>query len=239
MNADQIFNDIRRQLKSKAKKKVAVGAERFFKEQIWVYGVQTSEVRRIAKEYAKRFKSDGDMKTAFRVAEKLLASSNMEEGVTAIWMLRQFTRYFDPSLFSLFHQWVNYLTNWAHTDGLSAWLIGDLVRKDPSKIQTMMKWTSSRNRWRRRAAAVALIPLAKDGRSLREILRLANRLMMDNDDMVQKGVGWLLKETSEPHPDEIVRHLQKWKGRTSGVTMRYACEKLSTSRRKLLINVRQ
>lgn len=238
MNADQIARTIRRQLKTKAKKKHALSARRFFKEKTWVYGVPAPTVKKIAKEYAKRFTSDRDMKTAFEVAEKLLASSNMEEGITAIWMLRQFSKHFDPSLFSLFDQWVDYLTNWAHTDCLSGWLIAEVVRKDPVKIRELIKWTSSSNRWRRRAAAVALTPLAREGRSLNEIVRVADRLMTDRDDMVQKGVGWLLKEAGERHPDEIVRYLQKWKGKTSGVTMRYACEKLPVSKRKLLINVR-
>lgn len=239
MNADRIVKDIRTKLRSKAKKKRALGAKQFFKEEIWVYGVSAPVVKTISSDYAKYFKSNGDLGTAFRVAENLLASSNMEEGVVAIYLLRRFTKHFDPSLFSLFDQWVNYLTNWAHTDGLSAWLISDCVRKDPAKIKELIRWASSSNRWRRRAAAVSLTPIARDGLHLDKTLQLADHLMTDKDDMVQKGVGWLLKEASRRHPDEIVRYLLKWKGKTSGVTMRYACEKLPATKRRLLIHARK
>jgi len=238
MRTNKLVRDIRGELKFHARKKNVIGAKQFFREEVWVYGVPTPAVKRIARNYAKRFNSDGDIGTAFSVAEKLLGSTNLEEGVVAIYMIRSFSKHFDHSLFPLFDQWVEYLTNWAHTDGLSVWIIGEVVRKSPEKISDLLRWTSSRNRWRRRAAAVALIPLARRGLHFTKILRLANRLMRDRDDMVQKGVGWLLKECSMSQPEEIVRYLLRWKGKTSSVTMRYACEKLPPSKRKLLINVR-
>ncbi len=50
------------------------------------------------------------------------------------------------------------------------------------------------------AAAVALVPSAKRGLHTREIFRIAQPLVPDDDDMVQKGVGWLLKETYPKKP---------------------------------------
>jgi hypothetical protein len=91
--------------------------------------------------------------------------------------------------FALFTRWLDrYVDNWAHTDGLSLWLLG-----------------ASNNRWKRRAAAVALVYSAKRGEHTRAILRIAAPLIEDGDDMVQKGVGWLLKETYPKNPAEVVR----------------------------------
>ncbi len=41
---------------------------------------------------------------------------------------------------------------------------------------------------------MSLVPIARKGEMIEEAFRIANRLMTDEDDMVQKGVGWLLKE---------------------------------------------
>jgi 3-methyladenine DNA glycosylase AlkD len=108
--------------------------------------------------------------------------------------------------FALFTRWLDrYVDNWAHTDGLSLWLLGASIANDPSLVDKLDSWTRSNNRWKRRAAAVALVYSAKRGEHTRAILRIAAPLIEDGDDMVQKGVGWLLKETYPKNPAEVVR----------------------------------
>jgi 3-methyladenine DNA glycosylase AlkD len=68
---------------------------------------------------------------------------------------------------------------------------------------------------------------------LQEALTIANRLMTDGDDMVQKGVGWLLKEASKEHPEEIRDYLLRWKKEAPALTLRYASEKLPKDKRVL------
>ncbi len=55
--------------------------------------------------------------------------------------------------------------------------------------------------------------------------------MTDEDDMVQKGVGWLLKETYPKRPREVVAFLEPWRGRTSRLLLRYAAEKMTPADR--------
>jgi 3-methyladenine DNA glycosylase AlkD len=59
--------------------------------------------------------------------------------------------------------------------------------------------------------------------------------MGDEDEMVQKGVGWLLKETHAKRPGEVVVFLEKWKGRTSRLLLRYAAEKMNAAERKRVL----
>ena len=61
---------------------------------------------------------------------------------------------------------------------------------------------------------------------LEEAFTVADRLMEDDDDMVQKGVGWLLKEASKKNPEEVRSYLLNWRDRTSALVLRYASEKL-------------
>ena len=68
---------------------------------------------------------------------------------------------------------------------------------------------------------------------LDDAFRIADRLMKDRDDMVQKGVGWLLKEASKKHPTEVRDYLLKWRTRTSALLLRNASEKLPADMRVL------
>ena len=52
------------------------------------------------------------------------------------------------------------------------------------------------------------------------------------EDMVQMGVGWLLKEQSAHYPDEVVDYLKSWTASTSRLVLRYASEKLPPERRR-------
>jgi len=66
-----------------------------------------------------------------------------------------------------------------------------------------------------------------------QVFVITDRLMTDGDDMVRKGVGWLLKEVSKEHPQEIRDYLLKWREKTSALTLRYASEKLPKEMRVL------
>jgi 3-methyladenine DNA glycosylase AlkD len=148
-------------------------------------------------------------------------------------MLWRMTRHLTTAHFHTVDAWVDLLTNWVNTDGLSAWIIADIVKKDPSLTDRLLEWTSSENRWRRRAAAVSLVLIARKGAMLEQVFRIADRLMTDDDDMVRKGVGWLLKEASKESPKEIWDYLLKWREEASVLVLRNASEKLPKEMRLL------
>jgi 3-methyladenine DNA glycosylase AlkD len=53
--------------------------------------------------------------------------------------------------------------------------------------------------------------------------------------MVQKGVGWLLKETYPKQPREVVEFLQPWKARAPRLLLRYAAEKMTARDREAVL----
>lgn len=134
--------------------------------------------------------------------------------------------------FKLFTRWLDrYVHNWGHTDGLSLWLLGASIANEPELVAELDAWTRSKNRWKRRASAVALVPSARRGLHAREIFRIARPLIPDDDDMVRKGVGWLLKETYPKKPREAMRFLEPWRGKAPRLVLRYAAEKMSAADR--------
>ena len=56
----------------------------------------------------------------------------------------------------------------------------------------------------RRAAAVTLILPARKGKFLEDIFEIADSLLLDTDDLVQKGYGWMLKEASKKHQKQLL-----------------------------------
>jgi 3-methyladenine DNA glycosylase AlkD len=226
-----IVGEIRAELRRRASPEGAEKAKRFFREPIEVYGLSTPQEMEIVKRFYPRVKED--LPLALEVAGELVESRVLEEASIEIRLLRRMTRLFTPELFDVFDGWVDYVTNWANTDCLSTWLIAETIRLDPSLVGRLLDWTSSGNRWRRRAAAVSLVPIARRGEMLEEVFRVADCLMADDDDMVQKGVGWLLKEASREHREEVREYLLRWRAETSALVLRYASEKLPRDKRVL------
>lgn len=181
-------------------------------------------VKQIAGNYYKELK--GDLPTALDLAEELIKTQNLTVADTGIHLLRRFTRHIKGEHFPRFDTWVDYLTNWANTDNLCAGIVSLAVMDEPSHVEILLEWTGSDNRWRRRASAVTMVKIGARGLMLEDIFRIADRLMTDDDDMVRKGVGWMLKAAGMAHPQQVHDYLLKWKPTTSALVLRYASENL-------------
>jgi 3-methyladenine DNA glycosylase AlkD len=159
-----------------------------------------------------------------------------EDGVVAFTVMGELKKYFNEDTFFLFERWLNrYVSNWAHCDFLSSDLIGCVMGKYPKLVEELKKWTVSKKRWVRRSAAVSLVVHARRGNFLREIFYIAGKMMKDKDDMVQKGVGWVLKEASKRHEKEVINFLMKWKKNAPRLVLRYATEKVSRKNKNLIM----
>jgi len=224
----RLLEEIRAEFDRMADPVKAQGAERFFKNQLVVTrGVSAPEIHRVARDVYPRVKK---MPVAERdgFCTALWATGKHEEGALACYLYRHFAKQCGAREFALFTRWLDkYVHNWGHTDGLAAWLLGASIANYASLVSKLDAWTRSKNRWKRRAAAVSLLYSAKRGEHTAAILRIARPLIEDADDMVQKGVGWLLKETYPKRPREVVRFLVKNRDNTTRLVLRYAAEKMS------------
>ncbi|HOF03559.1 MAG TPA: DNA alkylation repair protein, partial [Atribacterota bacterium] len=73
---------------------------------------------------------------------------------------------------------------------------------------------------------------ARKGYFLPDIFEICDRLLLDQDDMVQKGYGWLLKATSEAYQKEVFDYILKNKEKMPRTALRYAIEKMPEQMRK-------
>ncbi len=110
-----------------------------------------------------------------------------------------------------------------------------MVKKYPYLINNIIKWTSSDNRWLRRGAASSLIIPVSEGLFKKEAFEIASLLLFDKDDLVQKGVGWLLKTLSKNYEDDVFFYIKTRKHFMSRTILRYAIEKMPKEKRKQLM----
>ncbi|MCK4226746.1 DNA alkylation repair protein, partial [candidate division WOR-3 bacterium] len=81
-------------------------------------------------------------------------------------------------------------------------------------------------------SAVIMIYSIRRERKLKTIFQIADKLLLDEDDLVQKGYGWMLKEASNNYPEEVFDYVMKNKKEMPRTALRYAIEKLSPEFKK-------
>ena len=230
-----LLQEIRGRLKAAADPKFEAAARWFFKEEVNPYGVRTPQVRELARLAYAQVKH-WPVRDRDRFVGELWKSGMLEEGVLVCHLYRRFAKSCGEREFAMFEQWINrYVTNWSNCDGVSTWLIADCIANRPGLADRLANWTKSKNRWKRRSAAVSFIQEAKHGRNTETILHICGLLLGDSDDMVQKGVGWLLKETYPKRPREVLEFLEGWRARAPRLVLRLAGEKMAGQDRKWLM----
>jgi 3-methyladenine DNA glycosylase AlkD len=221
---DPIIARIRQELAAQADPVIQKTSKRFFKEDIVCYGLKTATVMAVAKKYWREVKGRSKPEI-FALCEELYRSGYLEESfIVSNWAHALSGRYEKEDL-AVFRRWIDtYITNWASCDGFCNHTMGDFIEQYPEYTEELKRWTRSENRWMRRAAAVSLIVPAKHGKFLNESVEIADMLLTDTDDMVQKGYGWLLKEASRKHTREVFSYVMKNKRLMPRTALRYAIE---------------
>jgi len=219
-----IIGSIRAELKASTDENTQASMHHFFKEKVNAYGVKTPLVNKIAQKYWREVKKLSKIRI-FALCEELLSSDFMEEAfVVSNWLPNMIEKLVPPDL-AIFRAWIErYLNNWAKCDSFCNHTVGEFVEKFPQCVNEIKLWTKSSNRWLKRAAAVSLILPARKGHFLTEVIEICSTLLCDQDDMVQKGYGWLLKEASRLHQEEVFVFVVKNKHDMPRTALRYAIE---------------
>jgi 3-methyladenine DNA glycosylase AlkD len=199
----------------------------FFKEEVQSRGWYTDELRKVAARFRKAILNDCGQDFLLAVADKLFRGRILEEKAFAVILLQGQTKNFGTKEFALFESWLPRVTNWADHDALASYLLGPMIAEDPKRARAVFKWTKSKNRWFRRAAAVSLIRAIREQKCRREVVKISNLLLTDQDDMVQKGLGWLLREAAKYDREATLPYLMKIRDRAPRLVLRTACETLS------------
>ena len=231
----EIAAQIRRALKDGGSSEHAAGVQWFFKDEIKSHGWYTADLRRAAVRFRREMRKQQGLAFLVEVADHLFSGPVLEEKVAAVFLLENLDAEFGDREFKLFDSWLDRISSWADHDGLVHYLIAPMVAAKPARTKAVFRWAESPNRWRRRAACVALIRGARAKMFYPEIQKLSNSLFADKDDMVQKGLGWLLRETAKSDAKRTVPYLMKIRRLAPRLVLRTACETLSPAARKRIL----
>jgi 3-methyladenine DNA glycosylase AlkD len=233
-----IADHIRRVLQDGGSAPHSEDVQHFFKEVIESRGWYTAELRKFAVRFRRAIARERGMDFVVQVADELFSGRILEEKVMAVFLLEKQTKNLGDCEFELFASWLDRVTSWADHDALAHYLLAPMVAAEPARCREVYRWAKSPNRWRRRAACVALIRGAREQQFFEQIVQLSNQLLNDEDDMVQKGLGWLLRETAKADRERAVPYLLRIGKKTPRLVLRTACETLPVAMRRQVLSER-
>ncbi len=230
-----IAQHIRTVLKNGGSAPHTIEVQRFFKHEVQSRGWYTAELRKVAMRFRRAILAEYGLPYLLLVADQLFVGEILEEKNFAVMLLENMTNQFGRSEFKLLEAWLDRTTSWADHDALVHYLIGPMVAADDAYLSRPSRWAKKKSVWHQRAAAVSLIHSTRQHKNFDHIQRVTELLLPSSDDMVQKGLGWLLREAAKANPRPTVTYLMTIRDRTPRLVLRTACETLpATTRERVL-----
>lgn len=203
----------------------------FFKDGIKSHGWYTADLRLAARQFRQEIRKNHGPGFLIEVANRLFSAPVLEEKIAAVFLLEKLDAEFGDREFKLFETWLDRIRSWSDHDALVHDLIAPMVIAKPSRVKEVVRWAKSHDPWHRRAACVALIRGSRAGMFFEKITKLSDSPLADQDDMVRKGLGWLLRETAKFDPVRTVPYLLTIREHAPRLVLRTACETLPKSAR--------
>jgi 3-methyladenine DNA glycosylase AlkD len=234
-----MLNEVRQALKAAADPTKAAFYPRFFKAGKGEYaegdkflGVTVPKQRQIAKQY--RALSIND-------ALKLLRGPWHEERLTALLILVNKFRsgsYNEQSkIYNSYLTNTRFVNNWDLVDSSAHYIVGPWLetKSEQEKMFVLESLALSDSLWERRIAMLATFHFINKGKA-DEALFIAEKLINDSHDLIQKAVGWMLREIGKKVDRELLKSfLAKHYKTMPRTALRYAIEHFdSDSRQKYL-----
>lgn len=205
------------------------------------YGLKASEFREMLKEFRPRFLKLS-LKERMALAERFLQEHVGEHGHVGLYILTLSIKDFTPNHFVYLDGLPEHFRSWSHVDHFALGVMQPLLWKHRKEtLELLEEWSRSPIRWKRRASVVAFVrKAAKSGEFTKEVIHLCENLIWDEEDIVQKGVGWALKDNLRSAPDRILPYIKDLRrhGVSSTITL-YAIRGLKGAKRQEVLALKK
>ncbi len=219
-----MHKDLRQDLKKQADAKKALVIQRFFKTGKGEYGegdiflgITVPKLRVIAIQYTN---------LPFADIVKFLKSSIHEERLIALLILVHTFKTADSKeqkkIFNFYLSQTQYINNWDLVDLSADKIIGAYLIDKPKDV--LFKLAHSANVWEKRIAMIATYHFIKN-RQFDDALKIAHILCTDKHDLIQKAVGWMLREIGNRNRETEEIFLKKQYRVMGRTALRYAIER--------------
>jgi 3-methyladenine DNA glycosylase AlkD len=225
---------IQRRLRRFASAEKAALLQRFFKTGPGQYGegdkflgVMVPNIRLVVKEFR-----DAPLPEV----KKLIRSAWHEERVLALLILvDQFERGDDAlrkKIYQLYVKNTRSINNWDLVDLSAPKIVGPYL--DGSRT-LLYRFVRSKNLWERRIAILATFPYIRNA-DFGDALSIAEKLLADDEDLMHKAVGWMLREVGKKDVAVLEGFLKKHHRKMPRTAFRYAIERFPEAKRKRYLN---
>jgi 3-methyladenine DNA glycosylase AlkD len=193
--------------------------------------IHTPSVRAIRRRYSKAL-AGASPTIVLRFVKSLLDGASWAERVVAWEVLAAHERAFGLLNDRRVEDMARGLSDWGSVDLFGVTVLGQAWRAGLVTDSKILAWGRSQDRWRRRLALVATVPLNSRARGgtgdARKTLRVCRVLLGDSDDMVVKAMSWSLRELARHDPKIVEAFLLKQEDRLSSRVKREVRNKLRT-----------
>jgi 3-methyladenine DNA glycosylase AlkD len=232
-----VAREIRDELARSASAAATKSGKRFFKEPVALLGVKAADMHALARRIHHAAGKSLTIEAAQEVCNLLLPEKHTELKITAALFLGRFHKHLDKSVFTSCQRWINlgWCDSWAIIDTFGIYVLGPVLERAPELAAGTRSWRKSRNQWLRRAAAVALVKPVRRGQLLDEAQAGMVPLLHDPEDLVQKAVGWLLRESGKTDMRRLAAFLGVHGTACARTTLRYAIERFPAVQRARIL----
>jgi 3-methyladenine DNA glycosylase AlkD len=202
------------------------------------YGVRADGRKEIIRTHRKAIRGL-QRQGQLELARKLIESEYGEQQGIALFILEPHAGYFSPDKFDQLDKYVRYLHGWSKIDSYTGTLLRDVLFRHPDEfINLVAQWNQDEDLWLRRASVVLFTrKVAKSGQFNDVALKFCENLVHDPEVMVQKGVGWSLKDLMRSDKQRIIDYVIDLRARgVSSVITLYAIKDIEGKERAEILS---
>ena len=238
---EQLYHDVVNAFQGHADQAWAVREKSFHKyDGYQSYGLRAPIIHRILREFEEDFEQL-QLDKRLELADKFYAAGIEEEGHAANFILSLSTVQLTPAHFKHIDRALDYFRSWSVTDSFCTGVLQPILLAHPDEIIRLLGiWNASINMWKRRASVVAFVRKVGESGEFTDIcLRLCDELLWDEQDLVQKGVGWALKDSMRGDKEKVLEYVigLRKKGVSSTITL-YAIRDITGQERQTILKIR-
>ncbi len=232
-----MLKEIKTDLQKLADSKKAEILSGFFKTGVGQYGegdiflgITVPDQRRVSKKYPNLNLDD---------IEKLLSSKIHEHRLTSLFLLihryQKSGNSEKKKIFNFYLKNTRNINNWDLVDLSAHQILGDYMIRNPEMRNILYKLADSENLWEKRVSIISTLAFIRKGK-FEDTLKISEILLNDKHDLIQKAVGWMLREIGKRDQKTEERFLKKHYKTMPRTTLRYAIERFDASKRKFYMS---
>ncbi|HPC30506.1 MAG TPA: DNA alkylation repair protein [Candidatus Paceibacterota bacterium] len=181
-----------KELRKLSDKEFARSRNRLIGKSVISYGVKTQEIRKITKEYFKRFQKE-TQESWLKVVKELMSTKVFEDQMAGIFLLSKIGG--KLSISELEKLIKKYIDNWATCDTMSSEVVAKILIRSPERIEALYTWAKSKNIWLKRAALITTVKFKDKIENWQEIAcQILSLLEKEKEPTIKKAAHWLKKE---------------------------------------------